>query len=406
MIAKASPRPEFPHACPSSFGEACPHAADFLHLQKLESLGLVVGQVAHDMNNALAILLGNAEMAIDEAPPTGPLATRLLDIRESVVQASALCRGMLAYAGRASPARIEIDLPKLVSDLQPWLQVTLPGSCHLECQVAPDLPPLIGDPGHLRQILMSLIFNAVEALDGKSGKIRLDVESGQARDDEASEASLICIRISDTGGGVEATVLKSLFQPFYSTRAPGRGLGLTAVLALVKSMSGSIKVSSVPGQGTVFSLHFPVRNPAEAEAVLDLENRLDDESKWIGSGTVLLVDDEPELLMVGSALLGESGVRVLTASNGQEAVEIFRQNADEIELVFLDAMMPKMDGREALSCIRQIDPAMRVVLISGHDESDLESWWEDSRPNEILLKPVSARQLRRVAKRHLAYRAP
>ena len=376
--------------------------ADFCHLQKLESLGLMVGEVAHDLNNTLAIILGHTELAMDEADREGFSSARLGDIREAVVHAAALCRGMLAYAGRAAPIRTAVNLAELVAHLQQLLRVTVPRQSRLDCQVAHSLPRLIGDPSHMRQILMNLILNAVEALGGTPGTIRVVIEKTGSRDPSAEGKPMICMRVSDTGCGMTPEVLKNLFNPFYSTKAEGRGLGLTAVRNLVEGMGGTIEAASVPGQGTTFTLLFPVLQAGEEVCDLDGEDAAEDDSGWRGAGTVLLVDDEPELRMLGSAMLVQAGLRVLTATDGQEAVECYQQHDGEIDLVFLDAVMPRMDGCEALARIRQIDPGAKVVMISGHTEFDLVHRWNGARPDDVLLKPVSARKLRRAAKRHLA----
>lgn len=398
-------QPSLPaHPCAQACDVDCPHTADFCHLQKLESLGLVVGEVAHDLNNILAIILGHAELAIDEASQAGSSVPRLGDIREAVVHAAALCRAMLAYAGRAEPIRTRVNLPELVAQLQQLLRVTVPRQSRLECVVAPRLPHLMGDPGHVRQILMNLILNAVEALGDKPGLIRLEIEPAPPMDPTVPDVPSIRIRVTDTGCGMEAEVLQKLFQPFYSTKAKGRGLGLTAVRTLVESMGGTIEAASVPGQGTTFTLYFPVLESVGEASAASLGDYLDEDPDWTSSETVLLVDDEPELRQMGSVMLARAGLRVLTASDGEEAVECFRKNAGQIDLVFLDAVMPRMGGCEALAAIRQIDPRARVVMISGHTEFDLAKRWSGSPPDDVLLKPVSARQLRRAAMKHLAVR--
>lgn len=404
---EASQHPGSPSLSGSRCEDFCPQAADLIHLQKLENLGLVAGQVAHELNNALAIILGHAELTIDAGKDSdGSVAMRFSDIRDAVVHAAALCRGMLAYAGRAEPARMGVDLTELVAQMQRLLQTIAPPPSRIEFQVAPDLPLLMGDPGHLRQILLNLIFNAVEALAGQPGQVRMEVESAPALGCTDTAASSICIRVSDTGCGMDPESLKNLFVPFYSTKAPGRGLGLTAVRALVETMNGTIRAASVPGQGTTFILSFPVHHPEAVSSEPAQAVFPDAKPGWIGTGTVLLVDDEPELLTVGNAILTQAGLCVLTAADGHEAVECFRQNAGAIDLVFLDAAMPGIDGCQALERIREIDPGARVIIISGLSEFDLKGRWPGARPNDILLKPVSPRQLRHTAMRHLANREP
>lgn len=403
MSAETTQRPDSP--CPGApSGEgSCPLAGDFGRFQKLESFGLVTGEVAHELNNTLAIILGHAEMAIDEAPADGPLALRLRDIRESVVRAATLCRSMLARVGRAAPVRIGVDLAELVGQVRQLLRVVVPRAVRVECQVAPGLPPLVGDPVRLRQILTSLIFHAVDELGGAPGPIRLEIEMDPARD----RAPSIGIRVSVAECGMDAAGAPGLSPPIDPQKAKDRELEVAAVRSLVEAMAGTLQVSCVPGEGRSVAMRFPVFHPEAGRPISEEEDLLEGEPAWTASGTVLLADDEPELLLVGSAILAPTGLRVLTATDGQEAVERFRQNAGEIGLVFLDAEMPRLNGCDALGLIREIDPDVRVVMISGHTEFDLAHRWIGARPpDDILLKPVSARELRRAAMRHLAIREP
>ena len=394
----ASPVP--PRACSQPCDVACPHDDNFFHSQKLEGLGLMVGEIAHDLNNLLAVILGHAELALDEAEGGSVMAGRLQDIREAVVDAAGLCRGMLAYAGRATPIRIGVMLPELIAQFQRLLRVSVPRQSRLECHVAPDVPPLRGDPSQVRQILLNLIVNAVESLGSRPGRVRLDVDRVRVEGEDR-----IRIRVADTGCGMDSSVLGQLFQPFFSTKSRGRGLGLAAVRSLTEAMDGTIEVDSEPERGTTFTLWFPVDGSA-AEPSLPEEEPAIDWSAWKGAGTVLLADDEPDLRLLGAAMLDRAGLRVLTATDGHEAVECFRAHAGEIDLVFMDAAMPRMDGCEALAQIRQIDPNARIVMISGHTELDLQRLWNGCRPDGVLLKPVTAQQLRQAAMRHLISKRP
>ena len=367
-------------------------------------MGLMVGQVAHDLNNVLSILMGNAELAIDEASASGLPDHRLRDILDAVHSATSLCHGLLAYAGRADAVRSEVDLAQLVAQMRQLLQVTVPRNTRLECLVAPDLPHLAGDPNHFRQIVLNLVLNAVDALGGEPGSIRIEIDRGQSEDLTRPGSQWLRMRISDTGCGMTPEIRAKLFQPFFSTKGKkGRGLGLTAVRTLVEGMDGTVEVESAPGKGTLFTLRFPVDLDVQTGVVAAAgEEGAGDEAEWAGSGTILLADDEPELRMLGTAMLAREGIRVLTAMDGREAVDLYRNHPGGIDLVFLDAAMPRMDGCEAFAEIRRIDPAAKVIMISGHTQVDLASQLNGQRPDDVLLKPVSAKQLRRVAMRHLA----
>ncbi len=404
MVEAANQRPGEPPLRVPPRGGGEDSADGFSHRQLLESLGLVVGGVAHDLNNALAVILGHAELAIDEAPQEGALGLRLRDIRESVVQAAALCRGLLACARSATPVRVGVDFAEVRSQVEAMFRGSVPGRIQMEWRVASDVPRLIGNPAHLRQILANLILNAVEAIGDDPGRIRIEIDSFPEGDSAGTEAKAVRIQVSDTGCGMDAQQVRGLFQPFHSTKAADRGLGLTAVRDLVERAGGTLRVSSHPGQGASFRLCFPVAGLSENSADPEGEDSSGDPPPWTGTETVLLVDDEPELLTVGSAMLAQAGLRVLTAVDGQEALERFQQNAGAIDLVFLDDAMPRMDGCEALMRMRQIDPGVRVVMVSGHPECELSRRWEGAPPDDILLKPVSPRQLKQALVRHLAPR--
>ncbi len=364
----------------------------------------MVGEFAHDLNNMLAIILGHTELAIEEAGQNGASARRLGDIREAVNNAASLCRGMLAYAGRTKAESGPVDLARLVTQWHHLLRITVPRNSRLECHIDPGLPLMQGDPSQLRQILMNLVLNAVEALGSQAGCIRLHVGMAAAAVAGVSGTTAVAIRVVDNGCGMDARALDNLFLPFYSTKASGRGLGLTAVLTLVEAMEGVVRVESEPGQGTTFTVYFPSLLNADSVAPgSEIQPpEMDVPGDGALSGTVLFADDEPELRMLGSAMLTRAGLKVFTVNDGLEAVECFRQNAPSIDLVILDAVMPRMDGCRALAGIKEIDPGVRVIMITGQSETDLGRQWNGARPDHILLKPVSARELRRVALHHLA----
>jgi two-component system, cell cycle sensor histidine kinase and response regulator CckA len=387
------------HPCGQPCEVECPYTNDFCQSQKLESLGLLVGEVAHDLNNLLAIVLGHAEMALDEGRRGISPEKRLGDIREATQNAAALCKSLLAHAGRSTPVSTLIDLNTFVPQLQHLLRIIVPRESRLECHVESGLPLWQGDPSQLRQILMNLVINAAEALGDQPGTIRMDL-SGLAH---GSSAPQVCIRVHDTGCGIEPTTLRNLFTPFFSTKAGGRGLGLTAVQTLVQELGGTIKAESVVGQGTTFTILLPlvtdphatlppVAAPQEVPAI------------WEGQATILFADDEPDLRMLGVNMLERPGVRVLTATDGREAVQLYEQCRDEIDLVFLDVIMPKMNGCEAMKHIRRINPEARVVVISGHSDRELDQRWNGTRPDEVLMKPFTAEQLRTTTFRYLRQR--
>ncbi len=362
-----------------------------LHDQRLKSLGLMVSEIVHDLNNLFAMVMGHAELGRCVAEPGSEVHGRLRDIHAAATSGGGLCRDMLAYAGKATLPDCLINPASLVAELQTLFRVTIPRHVQLDCRVGESLPFLKGDPNHLRQILLNLVMNAVEALEGRPGQISLTVEADGYRPDASSLSKPgLRIAVQDNGCGMDETVKAKLFQPFFTTKLTGRGLGLTAVHKLVSVLQGELQVDSAPGKGSRFTILLPaVPAPAPETAVV-----ADDRAPQRLCGrTVLLVDDEPQLLQIGAAMLKRLGIQTLVAADGEQAVACYRENLDRIDLVLLDAVMPILGGGEVLKAIRSMNPAARVVLVSGYAGTDLQTSIGAVVPDAILLKPVDHRLL-------------
>jgi two-component system cell cycle sensor histidine kinase/response regulator CckA len=342
--------------------------------QKFESLGILAGGIAHDFNNILTTVLGNAELALMETA--------------------------LAYSGKASFLREPIDLRTLVAEMTDLLASSVSRKVVVRLRLEDGMPLVLADPSQVRQVVMNLLINASEAIGEGNGEI--EVSAGAARYDEAylraTELSeelppglYVRLEVADTGCGMSAETRARIFEPFYTTKFKGRGLGLAAVLGIVRSHKGALKVASEPGRGTRFTMLFPAHQPAGGSGPAGKGNGQSAES-W--SGTLLLVDDEESLRTVGSQMLARLGFSVLTASDGGEALEIYRRKSRDIDVVVLDLTMPRMDGAEALAEIRRIDPRARVILASGHSEEDVAGRFADQELSGILQKPYTMAKLR------------
>jgi len=363
-----------------------------LHDQRLKSLGLMVSEIVHDLNNLFAMVMGHAELGRSVSEPGSELHGRLRDIHAAAVSGGGLCRDMLAYAGKATLPDCLIDPSAMVSELQTLFRVTIPKHAQLDCRLGDALPFLKGDPNHLRQILLNLVMNAVEALEGRPGLISLTVAvDGSRHDANGLGIPGLRIDVQDNGCGMDENVKAKLFLPFFTTKLTGRGLGLTAVHKLVSVLHGELQVDSSPGKGSRFTILLPaVPAPAPAAAA---EVAADHAPQSLSGRTVLLVDDEPQLLQIGAAVLKRLGIQTLLAADGEEALACYRANRHRIDLVLLDAVMPTLSGGEVLKAIRSMDPAARVVLISGYAGTDLQMSLGDVIPDAILLKPVEPRIL-------------
>jgi PAS domain S-box-containing protein len=369
-----------------------------LQAQKLESLGVLAGGIAHDFNNLLTAMLGNASLARLELPECSPVHRPLGQIENAAVRAAELCKEMLAYSGRSQLATVLTNLSALVEDTTQLLQVSISKKCVLKLELHQPLPAIMADPTQIRQIVMNLVINASDAIGERSGLIR--VSTGVMRVDrqyleetflspELAVGDYVYLEINDNGCGMPPEVKARIFEPFYTTKFTGHGLGLAAVLGIVRSHHGTIKVYSEPGRGTTFKLLFP----AIEEGLQPSEKPADDVSGWRGSGLALVVDDEETVRAVTARTLESFGFTPLTASDGAEGVRVFREHAGELRLVLLDLTMPHMDGEETYRELFRINPAVPVVLMSGFTEKDTIDRFAGKRLAGFIQKPFDRKRL-------------
>jgi PAS domain S-box-containing protein len=378
-----------------------------LETQKLESLGLLAGGVAHDFNNLLTAVLGSASLARRGAPADSPLAGHLEHIESAAQQAAELARQLLAYSGKGKFILTTVDLRSAILETDQLLRVSIPKRVTVQAELG-DVPLYVrGDPGQVRQIVMNLVINAAEAIGEDEGTVRIRtgatrLEAGPLAG-SVGEASLaggefVFLEVSDSGPGIDARMQARIFEPFFSTKAPGRGLGLSAVMGIVRGHRGAIKLDSTVGTGTIWTVYLPAcEAPTDMPAVEEPRAELP-----TAGGTVLVVDDEDSVRTVAQVILEDSGYCVLTAQDGREGVDLFQANADEVRVVLLDMTMPRMDGRQALREIRAIRPEVRVVLSSGYDEGEASGELAGNKITSFIQKPYRADQLLRKVQEILA----
>jgi len=382
-----------------------------LQVQKLESLGVLAGGIAHDFNNLLMSILGNADLAMDGLPAQSPTRDSLTDIVRASRRAADLCRQMLAYSGKGRFAVEPLSLNDLIEEMAHLLVVSISKNVALQCRFASDLPMVEGDATQLRQIVMNLITNASEAVGPGAGSVTLStgVEPCTAESfadtvthERLPEGPYAYIEVSDTGCGMPPETLARIFDPFFTTKFTGRGLGLAAVLGIVRGHRGAIRVRTEPGKGTTFRVLFPVRAGAQP-APAAIAAPPPPEPAPAGSGTILIVDDEPGVRHVAGRMLASAGFEVLAAASGAEAIEILRADPARITCVLLDLTMPKMDGDETLGHLRAIRGDLPVVLSSGYNEQELLQRFAGRNLAGVIQKPYVRSQLvmvlRRVAER-------
>ncbi len=367
--------------------------------QKLESLGILAAGIAHDFNNLLQAILGHAELALQDAPPASPQAESLQEIKKSAERAGIISSQMMTYVGQGSYQRSLVQLEKALNDLRPSLKNLVAQKAVLTLECDPGLPAVWADPAEFSQCVLQLVNNAVEALGPEPGRIvvhasyplwhrhaLLDLFGAP----ELSEGRYVTLTVTDTGCGIDRATMQHLFEPFFTTKFPGRGLGLMRVLGFVRGHGGGVGVQSKPGDGTTITLVLP---EAPASHMSKPETM---PWGWRGHGTILLVDDEAAVLNAGRRLLTEMGFTVITAGDGQEALEILRTRAGDVRCVVLDLVMPAFDGVKTLSALRALAPDLPVVVASAYPASQADELLKGCTYQGFVHKPYQSTALARL----------
>ena len=344
--------------------------------QKLESLGILAGGIAHDFNNLLMAIMGHADLALTQLSAVSPARENVRHILTASRRAADLTRQMLAYSGKGKFLIEPISLQEVIEEMSHLLEVSIPKKTHIKYSFADNLPAIDGDPSQVRQIVMNLITNAAEAIADRSGVISLSTGAVDCDQiylqstfltDPLPDGLYVYLEVADTGCGMTRDIMERIFDPFFTTKFMGRGLGMAAVLGIVRGHKGSIKIYSEVGKGTSFKVLFPASRTKSVHNGTQVSNH----DGWRGSGAVLLVDDEETVRAVGKRMLEQMGFFVFQAENGREALRVFGQFQSKIKLVILDLIMPTMEGEEAYRELRRIQPDVRVVLSSGYNEQDV-----------------------------------
>ena len=344
-----------------------------LQHQTRESLCLLAGGISHDFNNLLGAMIGHVELARMEVPETDPVLARLQAIEDLITRASGLVEQILAYAGRGRYQVQTLDLNHQVEEVTRVMRSSLGGKTCLDWEPAPSLPPMEGRLAQIQQVIVNLVVNAAEAVNPQNGLIAIRtgsrcLERAELQQDFPGQAlkpgPYLILEVADNGKGMAPDVRQRIFEPFFSTKAGGRGLGLAAVQGIVRSHGGGIQVVSQKERGTSFRLAFP----AVAEAVPALATAAD--GAFVGSGTVLVVDDEQALREVAVEALQHMGFETLEAADGLEALQVFQDHPEDIQLVVMNLTMPRMDGGQAFDELRRAGLKAPVLLSSGSDQEE------------------------------------
>jgi PAS domain S-box-containing protein len=369
------------------------------HTQKLESLGILAGGIAHDFNNLLMGIQGNANLALIKLPAGIQANKYIKKIEKASQQLATLTNQMLAYSGKGRFVLEILNLSTLVEEMTQLLKVTISKKVTLRYNLEKQLPDIEADAAQIRQVVMNLIVNASEAIGDKTGVISVKTGILQADssifaetylDQKLPEGKYVFLEVSDTGAGMDEQTKNKIFDPFFTTKFSGRGLGLAAVLGIVRGHRGTIQVFSKPAKGTTLKVLFPAVKK-------NLAKRSDKSKKGEAGvsefGTILIVDDEAVVRDVAGSMVENAGFRVLKASDGRKGVEVFKKNSHKIIAVILDTTMPNMNGEETFRELRRLYPTVKVILSSGYNEQEATSHFVGKGLAGFIQKPYTQNQL-------------
>ena len=369
--------------------------AQIQHSQKLESLGVLAGGIAHDFNNLLTVVLGNASLSLMQLPEDSSLGPMLREIEHAALSAADLTQQMLAYSGRGKFIIEPLRLDSLVQGMAALLKSAVSKKATIELDLHPAM--IEADATQIRQVVMNLIINASEALEGNVGWIRVrttvqHVDSADLSSPYLPETqpggNYAIFEVEDNGCGMSEETLTRVFDPFYSTKFTGRGLGLAAVLGIIRGHRGSTKVFSTPGRGTIFQVFLPALTTIDcaipAERAVALPH---------GRGTILVIDDELSILTLNRQILEGAGFQVLAADDGREGVSVFADHRHEINMVLVDLTMPNMDGLEVMRELRRQSPEIPIVIMSGYNEQEVSVRCDGVQVNGFIHKPFDPHDL-------------
>lgn len=380
------------------------------HTQKLESLGVMAAGVAHDFNNLLMVVIGHADMLLKTTPATDPRRVPLEEIRKAAMRSAELSRQMLTYAGKSTVVLHEVCIHTLIQAALPGFRRALPVNITLRVDLAAQLPMVKADAAQFQTLLGNLVDNAREAIGEAPGRIVLRTGRVYLSADDLRDAAVVVapgadgyafLAIEDTGCGMDADTRERMFDPFFSTKFPGRGLGLPTVLGIVRGHGGTVKVTSEPGAGTTVTVYFPALAGPAGVSAPDAGATVEDLS-CSGRRGILVVDDEAGIRRMIQKVLERAGYQVYCAANGAEGLALFKEKQELFALVLLDLKMLPMDGEAMMGGLRALDPHIPVIISTGYPQEGRQAALRHLGFAAMLEKPYSPRSLLEMVQRTLA----
>ncbi len=380
-----------------------------LQLQKTESLGILAGGIAHDFNNLLVAIMAQSSLALMKMDEDAAARSNVEKSNNAAKRAAELTNQLLAYSGRGRFHINHLNMNGLIEENRELFTASIPKHIELSQSLAPDLPLIEADVSQIQQVVMNLIINASEAMGEKPGYIHLatriktvginDSQYGEYVTGLVAGGNYVQLTVQDNGSGMDSETMKMIFDPFFSTKETGHGLGLAAVLGIVKGHHGALSVRSSKN-GTVFDLLFPVLatdSPAPSGIVVKTAVSTTTEPL---TGMVLIIDDEAPVCMAVTDILGLEGIEAVSAHNGRDGVALYQRKLDDISLIILDLSMPGWDGQRTLEALRAINPNVCIILSSGYSEDEAMQRFDEEIPSAFLSKPYNVDGLLDVIKQN------
>ncbi|TET39441.1 MAG: response regulator, partial [Planctomycetota bacterium] len=368
------------------------------HMQRLESLGALAGGIARDFNNLLMNVLGNANLALRDLPKDSNASQLVQEIEAAGRKAAELSRQMLAYSGKGRFVLEKINMSNLIRAMSQLIEASAGREIMMRYDLADELPEIVADSSQMRQVVMGLIANAAESYIEEVGFVTIKTGAMNCDRNYFTETYLdegqkpgryVFVEVSDTGRGMYEQTIEMMFDPFFTTKEKGRGLGLAAVLGIVRGHDGAIKVDTTPGKGTTIRVLFPaIEKPSHGES-----GKVAKEAAWSAEGTVLVAEEEESIRLLTERMLHTLGFKTISTGVGSEVLEIFRENAGEIKAVLLDMGVPGLNFEYVLAEMQGLRGDLAVVLTSGYDRTDTVTRLTGKGRIEFIQKPYTVEDL-------------
>ena len=376
--------------------------AQLMQLQKMETIGTLAGGIAHDFNNILTPILGYTEMALEEIEEDSTLRFDIEQINHAAIRAKDLVKQILTFSRQMDVEKKPSDLKEIIEEVLNLIRASFPKNIKIETNLATGCGTVLVDATQIHQVIMNLCTNASHAMTPDGGVLSIDLKELELDATQVKKLNNIspgvyaCITVRDTGIGMDQQTMHRIFEPFFTKKevGVGSGLGLAVVHGIINSYRGAITVDSTPGKGTVFNIYLPRFSDVK-------EKEISEEFLKTGMEHIMFVDDEEEVTFIGKKMLESLGYSVTIKTDGNRAYQEFRQHPDEYDLLVTDQIMPGVLGTSLAAKFRQLNPKLKVIVITGAKDSINEKIIEDYKIDELLLKPLKISEFSKVIRKVL-----